>query len=157
MVMHEIKVDQLLPERIHKPSNVSLFLYNAAIWNPHRIHYDETYTKRFEGHPKLVIDGPLMGDWMAQCVSNWLNDQGKIDSVEIVCRGNQTSVPAAVSRVEPGQVVIHNHPNGVMEASEADMQLAHIYKERGIGVAIVDKGKVFTICPAGCDWTGMSY
>ena len=67
-----------------------------------------------------------------------LNDQGKIDSVEIVCRGNQTSVPAAVSRVEPGQVVIHNHPNGVMEASEADMQLAHIYKERGIGVAIVD-------------------
>ena len=78
MDMPEIKVDQLLPERIHKPSNVSLFLYNAAIWNPHRIHYDEIYTKRFEGHPKLVIDGPLMGDWMAQCVSNWLNEQGKI-------------------------------------------------------------------------------
>ena len=69
MDMPEIKVDQLLPERIHKPSNVSLFLYNAAIWNPHRIHYDETYTKGFEGHPKIVIDGPLMGDWMAQCVS----------------------------------------------------------------------------------------
>ena len=52
MDMHKIKVDQLLPERIHKPSNVSLFLYNAAIWNPHRIHYDETYTKTFEGHPR---------------------------------------------------------------------------------------------------------
>ena len=74
----EIKLDQSLPERIHKPTNVSLFLYNASIWNPHRIHYDETYTKNSEGHPKLVIDGPLMGDWMAQCVSNWLNDQGKI-------------------------------------------------------------------------------
>ena len=82
MDLHEIKVDQLLPERIHKPSNVSLFLYNAAIWNPHRIHYDEIYTKRFEGHPKLVIDGPLMGDWMAQCVSNWLNEQGKIREFE---------------------------------------------------------------------------
>ena len=78
----EIKVDQFLPERIHKPTNVSLFLYNAAIWNPHRIHYDETYTKSIEGHPKLVIDGPLMGDWMAQCVSNWLNGQGKICEFE---------------------------------------------------------------------------
>ena len=78
----EIKINQLLPERIHKPNNVSLFLYNAAIWNPHRIHYDETYTKSFEGHPKLVIDGPLMGDWMAQCVSNWLSDQGKICEFE---------------------------------------------------------------------------
>ena len=77
-----IKINQLLPERIHKPNNVSLFLYNAAIWNPHRIHYDETYTKSFEGHPKLVIDGPLMGDWMAQCVSNWLSDQGKICEFE---------------------------------------------------------------------------
>ena len=78
----EIKINQRLPERIHKPTNVSLFLYNAAIWNPHRIHYDETYTKSFEGHPKLVIDGPLMGDWMAQCVSNWLSDQGKICEFE---------------------------------------------------------------------------
>ncbi len=82
MDMHEINVDQLLPERTHKPSNVSLFLYNAAIWNPHRIHYDETYSKSFEGHPKLVIDGPLMGDWMAQCVSNWLKEQGKICEFE---------------------------------------------------------------------------
>ena len=77
-----IKVNQLLPERIHKPTNVSLFLYNAAIWNSHRIHYDETFTKKYEGHPKLVIDGPLMGDWMAQCVSNWLNERGKIFEFE---------------------------------------------------------------------------
>ena len=36
-------------QREHCPSNVSLFLYNAAVWNPHRIHYDETYTKDQEG------------------------------------------------------------------------------------------------------------
>ena len=82
MDLLEIKVGQFLPERIHKPTNVSLFLYNAAIWNPHRIHYDETYTKSHEGHPKLVIDGPLMGDWIAQCVSNWLNEQGEICEFE---------------------------------------------------------------------------
>ena len=78
MTTFEIATNQALPERTHKPTNVSLFLYNAAVWNPHRIHYDEAYTKAFEGHSKLLIDGPLMGDWMAQCVSNWLNEHGKI-------------------------------------------------------------------------------
>ena len=112
MDMHKIKVDQLLPERIHKPSNVSLFLYNAAIWNPHRIHYDETYTKKFEGHPKLVIDGPLMGDWMAQCVSNWLNERGKIcefeyRNIQTAYLGDTlTSGGKVLSRVENKKVLM---------------------------------------------------
>jgi 3-methylfumaryl-CoA hydratase len=54
------------------PTNVSLFLYNAAVWNPHRIHYDEAYTTQVEHHPAIVIDGPLQGDWLAQCVTNWI-------------------------------------------------------------------------------------
>lgn len=54
----------------------SLFLYNAAIWNPHRIHYDETYTTTVERHPGVVIDGPLQGDWLTQVVTNWLQDDG---------------------------------------------------------------------------------
>ena len=108
----EIKVDQSLPERIHKPTNVSLFLYNAAIWNPHRIHYDETYTKKFEGHPKLVIDGPLMGDWMAQCVSNWLNERGKIcefeyRNIQTAYLGDTlTSGGKVLSRVENKKVLM---------------------------------------------------
>lgn len=72
----EVQVGDALPERAHTPSNVSLFLYNAAVWNPHRIHYDETYTIQVEQHPGIVIDGPLQGDWLAQCVTNWLGDSG---------------------------------------------------------------------------------
>ena len=48
-------------------------MYNAAIWNPHRIHYDEPYTTGVEHHPAIVIDGPLQGDWLAQVVTNWLD------------------------------------------------------------------------------------
>jgi hydroxyacyl-ACP dehydratase HTD2-like protein with hotdog domain len=72
----DLKVGDALPTRQHTPTNVSLFLYNAAVWNPHRIHYDETYTKEVERHPGIVIDGPLQGDWLAQCVTNWLGDAG---------------------------------------------------------------------------------
>ena len=71
-----VQVGDALPERAHTPTNVSLFLYNAAVWNPHRIHYDETYTTQVEQHPGIVIDGPLQGDWLAQCVTNWLGDSG---------------------------------------------------------------------------------
>ncbi len=71
-----IFVGETLPERAFTASNVSLFLYNAAIWNAHRIHYDAPYTTEVEKHPAVVIDGPLQGDWMSQSVLNWLGDDG---------------------------------------------------------------------------------
>ena len=74
----DLAVGDALPERAHTPTNVSLFLYNAAVWNPHRIHYDAPYTTAVERHPAIVIDGPLQGDWLAQCVTNWLGDSGTL-------------------------------------------------------------------------------
>jgi 3-methylfumaryl-CoA hydratase len=74
----DIAVGQALPEREFTATNVSLFCYNAAIWNPHRIHYDETYTTEVEKHPKIVIDGPLQGDWLSQIVVNWVGDKAEI-------------------------------------------------------------------------------
>ncbi len=67
-----------LPTRAHTPTNVTLFLYNAAVWNAHRIHYDAPYTTQVEKHPGIVVDGPLQGDWLAQCVTNWLGDDGEL-------------------------------------------------------------------------------
>ena len=43
--LSEINTGDELPRREHVASNVSLFLDNAAVWNAHRIHYDEIYTK----------------------------------------------------------------------------------------------------------------
>lgn len=74
----DLTVGEALPERSHTPTNVSLFMYNAIIWNPHRIHYDETYTTQVEKHPGIVIDGPLQGDWLNQAVTNWLGDSGTL-------------------------------------------------------------------------------
>lgn len=76
--MNNIKVGESLPERQFVASNVSLFLYNAAVWNAHRIHYDESYTTQQEKHPGIVIDGPLQGDWLSQCAINWLGDRGEL-------------------------------------------------------------------------------
>lgn len=80
--IESISVGDPLPGREHVASNVSLFLYNATIWNAHRIHYDESYTTGVEGHPGIVIDGPLQGDWLSQVALNWVADSGHLVAFE---------------------------------------------------------------------------
>lgn len=81
-----LTVGNQLPERSHVATNVSLFLYNAAVWNAHRIHYDEPYTTAVEHHPAIVIDGPLQGDWLTQVVLNWLGADGRLLEFEYTNR-----------------------------------------------------------------------
>jgi len=80
VALNALNAGDALPERSHTATNVSLFCYNAAIWNPHRIHYDETYTTEVEKHPAVVIDGPLQGDWLSQVVINWISDDAELVS-----------------------------------------------------------------------------
>ena len=77
-----IRPGDLLPERQHCCDNIQLFLYNAALWNAHRIHFDYPYATQIEGYPGLVVAGPLMGDWLTQCVLEWLDDEGDLVSFE---------------------------------------------------------------------------
>jgi hydroxyacyl-ACP dehydratase HTD2-like protein with hotdog domain len=81
-----VTLGDVIAERTFEPTNVSLFLYNAAIWNPHRIHYDESYTTQVEKHPGVVVDGPLQGDWLSQVAINWIGDDGQLLSLEYANR-----------------------------------------------------------------------
>ncbi|MCO7640867.1 hypothetical protein NJI34_29275 [Pseudomonas sp. S 311-6] len=63
---------QALPSRVYRVGTVQLFLYNAAIWNAHRIHYDAPYAQNVEHHPALVVDGPLQGDWLTQLIYEFM-------------------------------------------------------------------------------------
>ena len=76
-----IAVGDALPERVHTPDERELFLYNAALWNAHRIHFDLPYATEVEGYPGLVMAGPMMGDWMVQVVDRWLGDAGEVVGV----------------------------------------------------------------------------
>ena len=73
-----IKVGDVLPSREFHCNNVQQFLYNAALWNAHRIHFDLPYATEVEGYPALVVAGPLMGDWLTQCVTEWQNEEGSL-------------------------------------------------------------------------------
>ena len=82
LTISELAVGQAIPERAHRPDNVQLMLYNAVLWNGHRIHFDERYTTEVEGYPGLVIAGPLLGDWLHQALEEWLGEGGELLSIE---------------------------------------------------------------------------
>ncbi len=51
------------------PDAMDLFLYSAAVWLPHRIHYDVAYTTQVEAHPALLVQGPLQGVYLMQLLT----------------------------------------------------------------------------------------
>jgi hydroxyacyl-ACP dehydratase HTD2-like protein with hotdog domain len=77
-----LQVGDTLPQRDFACGNVQLMLYNAILWNGHRIHFDEPYAKEVEGYPGLVLAGPMLGDWLHQCVEEWLSSDGRILSID---------------------------------------------------------------------------
>ena len=65
-------------------------------------------------------------------------EDGEVRSITPTCRGQVDRVTALLDRPRAGQVVIHNHPSGNIGASDADLDLARLYGEDGVGVVIVD-------------------
>ena len=80
--IEQLSVGYELPGRSFCPDSKQLFLYNASLWNAHRIHFDYPYAKEVEGYPELVLAGPLLGDWMHQCLEEWLGLDGRIKSID---------------------------------------------------------------------------
>ena len=128
----KVALGDALPERVHTPDNVQLMLYNAALWNGHRIHFDEPYAKEVEGYPGLVVAGPLLGDWLNQVVELWLGDNGRLIKIEysnrqasyigetLTAGGKVTAIDADMVTVE---VFIKNEAGEVIAPGIATVQI----------------------------------
>jgi len=60
--------------------------------------------------------------------------------VEALARGNKDAVAAIMISASYGDVVIHNHPSGNLTPSRADLEIAAILGNQGVGFYIVDNG-----------------
>ncbi len=131
-----IAVGHELPRRTHTATNVSLFLYNAAVWNPHRIHYDERYTTEVERHPGVVIDGPLQGDWLTQVVLNWIGDHGALTRFSY---SNRKAAFLGETLTSGGQVTAVDAENGTIELD--------LFIENAAGEVITPGSASVTLAP----------
>jgi ATP-dependent DNA helicase DinG len=66
------------------------------------------------------------------------SNNGMLQDVRVLARGNVGAVPAILPMVRPGDMVIHNHPSGYLQPSDADIHIASYLGNQGVGSCIVD-------------------
>ncbi len=84
-----------------------LFMYSALTYNPHRIHYDRDFTRDVEGHPDLLVHGPLLATGCAEAARRLL---GSLCVMEY-----RLVAPAYCG--EPVRFHVREHDDGACEVS----------------------------------------
>lgn len=56
----------------YTPTPSHLFRFSALTFNGHKIHYDPIWTREVEGHPDIVVHGPLTALLLMECVGRWV-------------------------------------------------------------------------------------
>jgi len=72
------------------------------------------------------------------CFVGTMDAAGQLQSARAVARGDARSVLALPGFARRGEVLVHNHPSGVLDPSDADLDVAARLHDDGIGFAIVD-------------------
>ncbi len=75
-----------------------------------------------------------------------LNEEGLVAAVEVAARGNDSAAPALYPFMLESEVVIHNHPSGVLKPSGADLGIASTLGNQGIGFYIVNNSVTKIYC-----------
>lgn len=59
-------------------NSLQMFLFSAATYNGHRIHYDRSWAVDVEGYPDVVVQGPLQAALLARVVTDWIGGDGSL-------------------------------------------------------------------------------
>ena len=132
--MSTVQIGDQLPKMKKQASEAELFLYSAASFNPHRIHYDRAYAN-FEGHDDLVVHGPLQGSWLTQFVTDWAGPRARLLSIEwqnrasafvvdeLIFTGTVTAIDQANTSVEL-EISEKNIDGTLLMPAKANVRLA---------------------------------
>ena len=123
--MSTVQIGDELPKMKKQASEAELFLYSAASFNPHRIHYDRAYAN-FEGHDDLVVHGPLQGSWLTQFVTDWAGPRARLLSIEWQNRasafvGDELIFAGTVTAIDQANTSVE------LEISEKNIDLSLIH------------------------------
>jgi hydroxyacyl-ACP dehydratase HTD2-like protein with hotdog domain len=101
-----------VPAIVRRPTSAQLFLFSAATWNAHRIHYDQPYAREHEGYPDVLVQAHLHACFLAQVVRGacgpgarlrrfgWQNRGPAVPGDELTVTGTVSAVTPAPDGVE---------------------------------------------------------
>jgi hydroxyacyl-ACP dehydratase HTD2-like protein with hotdog domain len=90
------------------PDLKQIFMFSAATWNRHQIHYCPEAAVR-EGLPGVVVQRGLLGDFLARLLTEWVGDEADIRRLK--WRVLRNALPGQTLRCE-GEVVAERAENG---------------------------------------------
>jgi hydroxyacyl-ACP dehydratase HTD2-like protein with hotdog domain len=97
-----------LKELVKTPSSRDIFMFSAVTWNRHAIHYSSE-SARSEGLRDVVVQRALLGNYLAQLITQWVGADGDLECLEwkvvhsafpgdrLVCSGEVTANVASQS------------------------------------------------------------
>ena len=119
----DVNVGDELAPATRNASRAQLFLYSAATHNPHRIHYDREYAA-VEGHPDIIVHGPLQGAWLSQYVTGWAGPRGRM--LTLTWQNRRSAVPE------------HDYTfKGVVRSVDGDVVGLEVWAEDGDGTVLM--------------------
>ena len=71
-----------LPEFTLRPTLRHAVMYAAAMWEFQRIHYDAQWARDKEGLPGAVVQGPVLGNYLAQAIAHWTGPAAVVKHLE---------------------------------------------------------------------------
>ena len=77
------------------------------------------------------------------------NVNGIVIDMELIARGNESSVAALLNMMKKNEVIIHNHPSGILIPSNEDVTISSIYGESGGASYIInnDVDEIYIVVP----------
>jgi hydroxyacyl-ACP dehydratase HTD2-like protein with hotdog domain len=84
-----------IPDLEVTPDATQIFMFSAATWNRHHIHYSKDAALA-EGHADIVVQRALIGNFLARLLTDWLGDAGEIR--ELSWKVVQSALPGKTLR-----------------------------------------------------------
>ena len=82
----DVTLGEPLPILEKKIRLTDMMAYGAATWDFARIHYDYAYARK-QGLPSPIVDGQMLGAFLAQLVQDWAGPGGFLRSLDFQNRG----------------------------------------------------------------------
>jgi hydroxyacyl-ACP dehydratase HTD2-like protein with hotdog domain len=133
----DVDIGGEIPPLGKTPGNLQLFMFSAATWNCHRIHFDADFAREHDKLPNVLTHRPLLGSFLCQLLTDWLGDNGRIVRLEwsnrgpavpgdtLTCRGKVTSTHVVDEDAVVGlDVWIENQRGEQIVAGKAEVVLA---------------------------------